>query len=129
MTERNTADSLERTAKDFLAGLAVFALIMFASVASSSKPAPVLINPSAHINSFDTEVCDEIPVAGAARTPGSRTSFQDAKRVILAVVFAGILALNFGFYRHLRRAYASAQPGEQMASSVGGSGARTLLSD
>ena len=103
-----------RCVRDFLTGLGLFALIVsgtsYLPSRAPTEPVP-MFTARAHASSADSYAqpntliatkFDAKPTAQVARSGDDRKT-----RIILALVFASLVAFNLAFLRHLRRVYAS----------------------
>lgn len=108
-----TAWRIVRSARDFLAGLAVFALIVLAltyapSEQSARSPHPFAASAHAAATFQAPKLVRGWGDAGPAKAGlVFRSTDQREALLILGTAFAAILSLNLAFLRHLRRAYAN----------------------
>ena len=104
-----TARRIVRPARDFLAGLAVFAVFIFAVACApggTSDPSHQAFTASASAASISTpKLLRGWGEAGSATMIYRSTDRQEAL-LILGLAFAAILSFNLAFVRHLRIAYA-----------------------
>lgn len=97
-----------RTGRDFLFGLALFALVATAAgvlpQASGRSPAP-LFSTSAYAAAPHASWALSHPIQSDTAVYGSTD--RRAATVLLGLSFAALLAFNLAVLRHLRRVYAS----------------------
>lgn len=112
MFGRGRGGELQRWIGDFVLALVLFWIVAL-GVSGSDNRAHAVTLPSL---SQETRLSAVAPLdrtsvraaqsAQASRTPSAQTSREQAL-ALLSVAFAAITALNLGFWRHLRRVYAS----------------------
>jgi hypothetical protein len=103
-----------RSLRDFLTGLGLFALIVGGTSYLPSR-APIetvpMFTARAHASSADRYAQPNSLVAAKfdAKSTAQITRAPDDRKthIILALVFASLVAFNLAFLRHLRRVYAS----------------------
>ena len=97
-----------RTTRDFLLGLGLFAIIMtggsYLSGPSTSEPVPIF---TARANAAKPQPVSLAKFEQRPAQPSLRASDEHSAKIILALVFASLVAFNLGLLRHLRRVYAS----------------------
>ncbi len=97
-----------RTTRDFLLGLGLFAIIMtsgsYLSGPSNSEPVPIF---TARANAAKPQPALLAKFDQKLLQPSLRASDERSAKIILALVFASLVAFNLGLLRHLRRVYAS----------------------
>ena len=97
-----------RTTRDFLLGLGLFAIIMtggsYLSGPSTNEPVPIF---TTRANAAKPQPVALAKFDQTQSQPTLRANDERSAKIILALVFASLVAFNLGLLRHLRRVYAS----------------------
>ena len=92
-----------RPARDFLLGMAVFAVIAICGMTDSGGPAQLLGGPAHARFEYPAVVSVELlPTDMPMKAPDTDSQLQLASTATLALAFAMLFALNLWFARHLR---------------------------
>jgi len=110
MTRREKKKRPTCLLKDFLIGLGVFALVLFAASADGPGGAWSLLAEVANAGEMTSsdviDTLDMIDAQLALSEPLYRHTDRGTAILVLALVFSSIVAFNLWFFRHLRRVYA-----------------------
>jgi hypothetical protein len=113
MTRREETKRLNRTLRDLLIGLGVFALVLLAASADGSQgPWSMLAQVANAGEMARAEVVgtlDMIDEEFALSEPVYRGTGRGTAMLLLMLVFSSMVAFNLWFFRHLHHVYASAR--------------------
>jgi hypothetical protein len=111
MKRREETKRMNRTLRDLLIGLGVFALVFLAASADGSQgPSSMLAQVANAGEIARAEVVDTLGMIDeefALSEPVYRGTERGTAMLLLTLVFSSMVAFNLWFFRHLRRVHAS----------------------